>query len=204
MQELDQALSDIVLIRRHLARYSEFRGYGAATVAATGALALLMAAGQALWLKHIAQRVDLYVLSWAMTAAASFLGIAIEAACRCRRIHGALAWVMLQSALEEFLPAIMAGGLLTVVLLRTTPGSAWMLPGLWQILFSLGVFGSWRALPRPIFAVGVWYLACGLACLALLSGPKVLSPWAMGIPFGVGQIMVAVALRGGEAESPSS
>ena len=46
----------------------------------------------------------------------------------------------------------------------------WMLPGLWQIVFSLGFLASCRVLPRPMFAVGVWYLAAGLVSLALASG----------------------------------
>jgi len=29
-----------------------------------------------------------------------------------------------------------------------------MLPGLWQIVFSLGVFSSCRFLPRPMLAAG--------------------------------------------------
>jgi hypothetical protein len=42
-----------------------------------------------------------------------------------------------------------------------------------------------------MFLVGVWYLACGLGCLALVPSELRLSPWVMGVPFGVGQLMVA-------------
>jgi hypothetical protein len=70
-----------------------------------------------------------------------------------------------------------------------------MLPGLWQVLFSMGVFASCRFLPRQMFAVGVWYLAAGVTCLALGSGA--FSPWAMGLPFGFGQLMVATVLQFG-------
>ena len=88
-------------------------------------------------------------------------------------------------------PAGIAGGLLTVVLLRFAPESLWMLPGLWQIVFSLGFFASCRALPRPMRAVGVWYLAAGLASLALANGAQAFSPWAMALPFGLGQLLMA-------------
>jgi hypothetical protein len=71
-----------------------------------------------------------------------------------------------------------------------------MLPGLWQVIFSMGVFASCRFLPRQIFAVGVWYLAAGLTCLALGSA-RAFSPWAMGVPFGIGQLLVATMLRFG-------
>jgi len=50
---------------------------------------------------------------------------------------------------------------LAVVLFKFAPQSLWMLPGLWQIVFSLGVLASRRSLPRPMFAAGVWYLGAG-------------------------------------------
>jgi predicted benzoate:H+ symporter BenE len=65
-----------------------------------------------------------------------------------------------------------------------------MLPGIWQIIFSLGVFSSLRFLPRAMAIAGGWYLLTGLTCLALGEG-RALSPWAMGIPYGAGQMMVA-------------
>jgi hypothetical protein len=69
-----------------------------------------------------------------------------------------------------------------------------MLPGLWQILYSLGVFASCRLLPRATFVVAVFYLATGLACLALARGAAAFSPWAMGLPFGSGQLLAAAVL----------
>ena len=102
---------------------------------------------------------------------------------------------MVHSAVEQFLPALVVGFLLTVVVLRTAPREAWMLPGLWQVLFSLGVFASCRFLPRPMFGVGLWYMASGLACLAFESSRQTLSPWSMGVPFGVGQLLIAAVLQ---------
>jgi hypothetical protein len=69
-----------------------------------------------------------------------------------------------------------------------------MLPGLWQIVFSLGIFASCRSLPRPMLAAAVWYLACGLAVLALANGSAAFSPLAMALPFGIGQLLIAVIL----------
>ena len=40
-----------------------------------------------------------------------------------------------------------------------------MLPGLWQVLYSLGIFASCRLLPRAIFGVAVFYLHRGLGAL---------------------------------------
>ena len=195
MRDLNRALTDISVIRGQLARDTEFRGYGPVALAATGVLALIVAAAQGYWLRQPAAQVHLYVWLWVVTAAVSLVVIGTETIQRSRRAHGDLAVPMLQSAVEQFLPAIVAGGLLTVSLLRVAPQNLWMLPGLWQIVFSLGVFASCRFLPRPMFLVGIWYLACGLGCLALVPSEHRFSPWVMGIPFGVGQLMVARFLQ---------
>src|ERR1700690_2674542 len=47
-----KALAEIHSIRGQLARNAEIRGYGPATLAATGALALLAAMAQAHWVKN--------------------------------------------------------------------------------------------------------------------------------------------------------
>jgi hypothetical protein len=97
---------------------------------------------------------------------------------------------MVRMAIAQFLPSAGAGALLTIVLIGSVPAALWMLPGLWQITFSLGVFSSCRFLPRPMAVAGAWYLLTGLACIALADS-RALSPWTMGVSYGVGQLLVA-------------
>lgn len=201
MTELHKALQEIRSIRSQLARGTEFRGYGPLTVAVTGVLALAAAALQGAWVRSPAEDVAAYLAIWIATAAVSFVTIGVETVMRARRVHSDLAVEMIRSALEQFLPAIVAGLLVTVVIARYAPRSLWMLPGLWQVIFSLGVFASCRFLPRPLFGVGVWYLATGLGCLALGSPERALSPWAMGVPFGIGQLLVGAVLQFGYAQA---
>lgn len=202
MKDLQEALSEIQTIRSQVARGTEFRGYGPASIAVSGILALLVAAAQAKWMmKHA--RIDLttWLSVWAGTAAVSVLLTGLETFVRARRVHVGFAREMVQSAIEQFLPAVTVGFLLTVVMVRAAPQDCWMLPGLWQLIFSLGVFASCRFLPRQMFAVGVWYLAAGLTCVAIGSVTRTLSPWTMGIPFGVGQLFVAGVLQFGYGET---
>jgi hypothetical protein len=195
--DLHKALAEIHSIRGHLARDAEFRGFGPTTLAATGVLALLAATSQAHWVKDPQREISVYLAIWVATAAVSLAMISLEAITRARRVHSGVAMEMILCALAQFLPAIVAGLMLTVVLVRAASQSLWMLPGLWQVLFSMGVFASCRFLPRPMFAVGVWYLAAGVACVALGGAERTFSPWAMGIPFGIGQLLVAVVLKFG-------
>jgi len=193
MKDLERALADITAIRSQMARGTQFRGYGPVTVATTGLMALLAATLQALYLPDPTGSKFAWLALWGAMAALAVILTAAEMVARTRRVHGGLADEMLYAAAEQYIPAGVAGTLITVVLYRYAPASLWMLPGLWQIIFSLGVFASARSLPRGMFAVGVWYLAAGLAVLAA-SGNAPFSPLAMAIPFGVGQFLMAFVL----------
>ncbi|HEY2465268.1 MAG TPA: hypothetical protein VGI32_14515 [Steroidobacteraceae bacterium] len=197
MTELRQALDDISAIRTQVARGTQFRGYGPLSIAASGILAMLVAAAQARWIQSSEHDVRLFLLVWISTAAVAVAMSALETVFRVRRVHSGLALEMIQAAVEQFLPCVVVGLLLTVVLMRVEPRDSWMLPGLWAVIFSLGVFASCRFLPRQMFAVGAWYLAAGLVSLLIASGHHALLPWAMGVSFGVGQLLVAAVLHFG-------
>jgi hypothetical protein len=199
MKDLQEALSVIHSIRNQVARGTEFRGYGPASIASSGVLAMLVAAMQAHWMTK--PDLTMWLAVWAGTAAVSVLLAGIETFARARRVHVGFAGEMIEAAVAQFLPAVMVGLLLTVVLVRVAARECWMLPGLWELIFSLGVFASCRFLPRLMFGVGVWYLAAGLFCLAAGSATQSLSPWTMGIPFGVGQLLVAAVLQFGYGDT---
>lgn len=193
MNDLNKALGDISSIRRQMARSTEFRGYGPATLAATGFFAMIAALVQAVWLPDPAKGIPSYLIIWISTAVVSAALIATQMRARTRRIHSGMADEMTRTAVEQFLPAAGAGFLMTFVLVRFVPGAQWMLPGMWQVIFSLGIFSSCRFLPRPMIAAGLWYLTTGLVCIALADS-RALSPWAMGVPYGAGQLLVAAIL----------
>ena len=176
-----------------MASTTEFRGYGPATLATTGMFAILAAAAQALWLPDPAHHISAYLGVWVSTAVFSAALTGVQMYARARRIHSGLSNEMLRMAVEQFLPSAAAGLLVTIVLLRYVPFATWMLPGMWQIIFGLGIFSSCRFLPRPMIAAGAWYLLTGLSCLAM-GGNRAFSPWTMGISYGAGQLLVAAIL----------
>ena len=190
MNDLNKALGDISSIRRQVAHSTEFRGYGPATLVSTGVLAIAAAWAQAVWVPDPANHIAAYLVIWIWTAALSAALIGTEMYARTRRIHSGMADEMIRMAVEQFLPSVGVGALLTFVLVRFVPGALWMIPGMWQVIFSLGVFSSCRFLPRPVAFVGAWYLLTGLTCISLADN-RALSPWAMGIAYGAGQAMVA-------------
>jgi hypothetical protein len=200
MPSIRDALADINAVRAQIARATQFRGYGPASVAATGVLAFLVATLQAHWLKGSGRDWGTFLAIWIATAVVCLILTGVETVMRARRVHSDLASEMIYHAAEQFVPALVAGFLLTLVFMRFAPGNLWMLPGLWQIVFSLGVFASRRFLPWQVFLVGAWYLATGLVCIAVSSAHGTASPWAMGVPFGLGQLLVAAVLQFGYRE----
>jgi hypothetical protein len=194
LSDLRQALAEISAIRTQVARDTQFRGYGPLSIASSGVLAIMVAALQAHFWKNNTD-FGSFLFVWACTAAVTIMMAVSEMVSRARRAHSDLANEMIYTAVEQFLPVMIASILLTVVLTRTATREEWMLPGLWQLMFSIGVFGSCRFLPRQMGVVGVWYLVCGLTCLVVESGLRTFSPWTMGIPFGIGQLLVAAVLH---------
>jgi hypothetical protein len=213
--ELQEALVQISAIRRQMARSEQFRGYRAVPAAISALLAFAAGAIQAAWIAEPMAHLGQFVALWMAVAAVS-LAIGTGhvwlrdrgTASGERRSAGLLHRETTQLAVGQFFPCLIAGGLLTVVVVRSAPQVAWMLPGLWAILFSMGLFASWRLLPSGILGVAIYFLASGLCALAWTSGQNSLSPWTMPLLFGVGQSLTAVVLllserkgRGGEEVS---
>lgn len=192
--ELHEALSQISEIRRQMARTEVFRGVRALPVACSGCLAILAAGFQALWLGAPLQQIDHYLSLWIGVAIVSFLAQLAEMLIRSRSSSSTYTRDIALLVFEQFFPCLIAGGLLTFVLANFAPETVWMLPGLWQMLFGLGIFATYRLLPKPMFWVAGFYLLSGTICLSLATGDAALSPWAMGVPFGAGQLATAAVL----------
>lgn len=195
MTDLDKALADIVAIRSQLVRGTAFSGYGPAAFAATAGLALATATAQTLLLDDPDARPLLFFGAWVATAVIALGLVGAEMRARARRHTGGLGDAMIHDAVEQFLPAGAAGALLALVLARVSPESLWLLPGLWQVLVSLGIFAGVRVMPRGVALVAAWYLVAGLAVLVVTGAERSLSPWAMGLPFAVGQGLMALVVR---------
>src|SRR4051812_20668938 len=135
--ELRDALTQISEIRRQVARTEVFRGYRAMPVAFSGFLALSAGAIQANWINSPAEQIPAYLALWIGAAIVSAIGAGTEMTLRARQTSSpwrrAITWL----AVEQFLPCILAGGLVTFVLVRAAPENLWLLPGLWQIFYSL-------------------------------------------------------------------
>lgn len=192
--ELQEALCQISDIRRQIARTEVFRGYRPLTVGFSGVLGFLAAAFQSQWIASPESALRHYLCLWISVAAASVIIAGAELYWQVRGAGPGLAREMTLLAVEQFLPCVVVGALLTLCISRSAPLVAWMLPGLWSLTFSLGIFASCRLLPRQMFWVGLYYLMCGGGCLLWGQGDNAFSPWQMAISFGGGQLICAMIL----------
>ena len=191
---LDEALDQIAEVRRRMAGATLFRGYRSTTALASAGVAVGVAVVQAVWLPRPAERAADYLDLWCATAVGCCVMAAAAVVGNVRRSQTALVQRELaRSAVAQLLPCLVAGGLLTYVLWSVAPATVWLLPGLWAILFGLGVLASRPLLPAATEWVGRWYLLAGLAAIGW-SAKAPLSPWAMAVPFGVGQSAAAAVL----------
>lgn len=192
--ELRDALDQISEIRQRMARGQVFRGYRSVTTAFTAVLAVVTSAAQARWVPRPWRDVDDYLWLWCAAAVLSLLVVGVEMAVRAVRSGSALHRQMTMLAVDQFVPCLVAGALVTYAIGKFAGDSIWIMPGLWAVLFSLGVFASRRFLPRGVGLVGGYYLMAGLVCLAIGRDGTTLKPWSMAIVFGTGQLLAAGVL----------
>lgn len=192
--ELREAIDSIATIRRQMAASEVFRGYRALPVAVSALIAAGAGALQPTIVPRPERDVAGYVALWSSVAllsiAAAGLAMFLRDRVAGRSATRPLTWI----AAGQFAPCVAAAAAITAAVANFAPEAAWLLPGLWQLFFSQGVFAACRVLPRLCYAIAAFYFASGLVVLVVARGPQALSPWAMAVPFGVGQLASAFIL----------
>ena len=192
--ELREALGQISEIRQRMARSEVFRGYRSLTVGSVGLMGVLAAIAQPYLVPSPANDLEAYLTLWVSVAAVAFLLVALGLWRRVRTTESPMVRESTLLSADQFLPCVAVGALVTLGIYRGARDVGWMLPGLWSFVFSLGIFASYRQLPRQVFWVGVYFTVCGFGCLLLGQGTNAFSPWQMGIGFGGGLLIGAAIL----------
>ncbi len=191
---LQDAIAQIGEIQTQLERTQTFRGYRSVAVGTTGLVALAGCVVQYLWLPVPGHSVNKWLALWITIASASVVIAGWELMQRVYDKSSPQQARASRSALKQFVPCLCAGIGVTWALLGAAPETAWVLPGVWSILFSLGVFCSLSILPRGGFSIALHYLLSGVLCLRFGNGHHALAPWTMLVTFGLGQFLSAFVL----------
>ncbi len=192
---IDKALEQISEIHEHLAKSQMYRGYRAVPAVLSGILAIVAA-----WIQpFIVSGVDprIFVLYWILVAVAAFLiigGSVINGYLREEDTHARQRTAVVVGQLA---PSLAVGLILTIAFLVPEDRSLIaFLPGIWALLYGLGLNASKPFLPRMIGWLALFYILCG--CVLLRRAVELdlvsLSPWEIGIPFGVGHILSGLIL----------
>lgn len=191
---IEEALTQVRAIQGQVARTEQFCCYRWATVTCSSLLAVAAAGIQSRLVLDPVQNSDAFLACWVAVAGLSVGLIGAEMLARWQRTDSDYARRQTVLAVQQFAPCLVAGALVTWALRSFSPGQVWLYPALWSILFSLGIFASWRHLPAGAALVGGYYLAAGLFCIRFAQGEQALQPWTMLLTFGVGQFITGVIL----------
>lgn len=194
---LNRALSDIAQIRAQLDRAEAYRGFRSLTV---GLSAIFVVAGgcvQRIWIEYPEQQPLLFLKIWIVVAILSATACTIEMLVRNRISGNPLTEKLHRSLICRTLPAIFVGFVMTLAATNVSVEQDLLLrflPGLWAMLYGLGLWACGSALPRLAhLATGFFLLGGSIAILTAANGVAA-HPSQMVYLFAVGQILLAGAL----------
>ena len=162
--EVRQAIADLAEVRDRLAKIQRFDGYSGWAAIASGFAALAAGGLQFALAPHPAGvQHDLYLAIWlgclGVGLAVNYGAILVWRA----RNGGAQARVQMRTVGMSILPAIVAGGVITLALVSR--GVYELLPGVWCITYGLGIFASRAMVPRDVAYVAAAFGAFGTLLL---------------------------------------
>jgi hypothetical protein len=170
----ERAMDNLRYIRETMERATAFTGisgWGEVAIGATAFLASILAAQQsslkawlAIWVAE--GLVSLLIAGWSMDRKA-------------RAVRMPLMSGPGRKAVFSLLPPILAGGLVTIVMLRAGLPSA--IPGVWLLLYGTGVVTGGMFSVRVVPIMGLCFMALG--ALALFA-PPAFADWFMAAGFG--------------------
>ena len=194
--QLREALNNIAEIRAQIERTESFRGLRSLAVTASSMSVFIGA--MVSHLLGVERGRAAFATVWIGVASASLLGVVFEMWHRCQKsdsdIGRKLIWQAHRSIAVQLAPSLMVGAVMTFVLLWKSETS-WMLPGVWAMLYGLGLLNCRQHLPQFGKWVAGFYLVCGalalVCCLEMEALDVRLANGQMVGIFGIGQLVLA-------------
>jgi predicted phage tail protein len=170
----DRAMDNLRYIRETMERATPFTGIsgrGEIAIGGTALIASVIAARQPSF--------KLWVYTWLAEGLISSLIAGWSMDRKARATQTSLFSGSGRKALYSLAPSLIAGGLLTLVLVRA--GAFAAIPGMWLLLYGTGVITGGMFSVRAVPAMGICFMALG--ALALFS-PTAWTNWFMAGGFG--------------------
>ncbi len=196
--QLQEALSDLKEIRAQLDRASPIREFRSIAVGLSGIITIIGSTIQLIMGYSWQGTLTEYLCVWLAVAFCSLMVAIVEVIVRSHINSKPIPWKMHRKLATQIGPSFLVGAVLTAAILFSTRGG-WMLPGMWALIYSLGLFACTQHLPRHSVWAAVYFLVGGTICLwhsYFGRGPDMtaLSAWYMAILFGGGQFLLGTIL----------
>jgi len=190
--DTDRAIDHLVEIHRHLAKTEIYRGYRALPAFLSGLFAFVGAALQPFFVEG---KPDLlFVWYWSALAGLSALIATAEILYNYTIRESSTERRRTRTVAMQFFPCVAGGTFITIALVTTDPSGVRFLPGIWAVVYGLGIFSARPYFPRMIGVAALGFMLAGTALLLMADRGSSLHPWAMGLTFGIGQIATGLIL----------
>ena len=204
---IHQALSDIAEIRAQLDRTETYRGFRSTAVGVSVLVLVVGAWAESRWVDDWPSQIDRYLTVWLSVAIVSAVIAAVEMLIRSQISGNRLVAKMHWSLSRHIAPSFLVGFVLTLMIgmhgyevnaiegvQGSRAGLTWALPGMWSMVYSLGLFNCRRDLPAQAVGVAVYFLFAGVILLGYNWMTRDLGGWQMLASFGVGQAFLGGVL----------
>lgn len=189
--ELQEALERLSVIHDQVAKSEIYRGYRSWSIGASGLFCLAAAALQP---DALIETPIGFLTYWAATGLFCGLVAASEIVVNYFARGDAHHRRTTRRVVGQLIPALVAGAAVSLALVMNDTSLVALLPGIWALVFSLGIFASRPYLPRATGYLGLGYLIVGTWLLLQARVGSLPSPWHIGLPFGIGQLLSALVL----------
>ena len=199
MFDTDEALAKIEEIHHHLAKSGIYRGYRSFVVAFSGIIGILAAILQPL----VVQGTDSFVFVgyWGAVAGINLILCTVMILYRFLFRETRFEQQKTLTVLIQFIPMILAGCLVTPFLAFNGAATIPLLPGVWALLFGMGILNVRPYLTNHTLIPALFYFAgAGLLFYLRYYDAHWLTA-GMGAVFGTGQLLSALVLYLGSERS---
>lgn len=198
---IERALSDIEEIRVRLNRTEAFVGFRSVAVGFSVLAVLGGSWAEMILVTHPQQDIGRFLIIWLAVAVASAIFALTEMGIRGRASGNRLVWRMHRSLVCQLMPSLLVGAALTALIFLNAKNQlvpeaslGWALPGVWAMMYGLGLFQCSRNLPRSTQWVAAYFLVSGLSVLVGTRLGWSIDHLQMMATFGAGQLLLSGVL----------
>lgn len=190
--EINKALNQLSEIHRHLSKTEVYRGINPIALTIAGVLALIAGIAQHIYFQNISPQ--MFVIFWGAIALANILIALIFIGYNFIYRENRFDRRKTLNTLGQFIPVIIGGFIITFVLSYANVETIQYLPGIWAVLFGIGIFSVRPYLDKQFVWVAIFFFVAGIKLFLMVKDGTSLSPWGMAITFSVGMILSSIIL----------